>query len=572
MSDAIDWYERNAEAVSDRYENHNSELLHSWLKNLLPPAPAMILDVGAGTGRDAAWLAAMGHKVTAVEPTGAMREAARKIHPDASICWFPDKLPDLQKITRSGLSFDFILLSAVWMHVAKEDREKAFRQLVGLLKPGGVIAITLRMGPIDKDRGIHQVSSDELRQLAKKFTLIEEYYGDCADHSGRDDIHWINFAFRALEDGTGALPLLRHVILKEAKSSTYKLALLRALCRAADSSAGLSSETSDDEYSSVPLGLVALNWIRLFTPLLKAELPQSPENIGFEKLRFAKQPFRRLLEESELSIRVGGMSFTGEIGRALHGALKDAAKTIQEMPATYMTHPNGDPILPIPPRPQLYRPDQIHLDYEYLSSFGEIHVPSNLWRAMQRFDVWIEPALVAEWSRLIKGYAEKQERKISEGKIAAAMVWDEPTRDVTLAKRRALSLLRKRNLECVWTGKPLTEKMLDMDHCFPWSAWPCGDLWNLMPAHRNVNQHQKRALLPSERTLVGAQQRILDWWNNAYTTAPDTLSNRFWIEARSSLPGRMNNDKYLPDVFGALLQQRLRLSLDQQIPEWEVAG
>src|SRR6516164_10465715 len=31
-------------------------------------------------------------------------------------------------------------------------------------------------------------------------------------------------------------------------------------------------------------------------------------------------------------------------------------------------------------------------------------------QALQRFDVWIEPALIAEWSRLISLYAEQQRR------------------------------------------------------------------------------------------------------------------------------------------------------------------
>ena len=57
----------------------------------------------------------------------------------------------------------------------------------------------------------------------------------------------------------------------------------------------------------------------------------------------------------------------------------------------------------------------------YLSAFGELLVPSHLWRALQRFDVWIEPALIAEWSRLMIGYAEKQGRKLSDAKIAAGM-------------------------------------------------------------------------------------------------------------------------------------------------------
>lgn len=53
----------------------------------LPAAPAAILDVGAGSGRDAAWLAALGHTVLAVEPSASMREVAQRRNPDARISW-----------------------------------------------------------------------------------------------------------------------------------------------------------------------------------------------------------------------------------------------------------------------------------------------------------------------------------------------------------------------------------------------------------------------------------------------------------------------------------------------------
>jgi hypothetical protein len=49
------------------------------------------------------------------------------------------------------------------------------------------------------------------------------------------------------------LPLLRHVILNDQKSATYKLGLLRALCRAADGSAGMVHDTGD-EFVRVPWG------------------------------------------------------------------------------------------------------------------------------------------------------------------------------------------------------------------------------------------------------------------------------------------------------------------------------
>jgi hypothetical protein len=72
------------------------------------------------------------------------------------------------------------------------------------------------------------------------------------------------------DDGTGALPLLRHIILRDDKAATYKLGLLRSLCRIADGWAGMTRET-EDGHVALPLGLVGLTWLRrwpkgLFTP------------------------------------------------------------------------------------------------------------------------------------------------------------------------------------------------------------------------------------------------------------------------------------------------------------------
>jgi len=61
--------------------------------DLLPTAPATILDVGAGSGRDAAWLAAKSYEVIAVEPSANMRAAAARLHPEAKVHWISDTLP-----------------------------------------------------------------------------------------------------------------------------------------------------------------------------------------------------------------------------------------------------------------------------------------------------------------------------------------------------------------------------------------------------------------------------------------------------------------------------------------------
>jgi SAM-dependent methyltransferase len=51
------WYEDNAASVVPVYEAIDPAALHGWLPDLLP---ATILDVGAGSGRDAAWLSRFG--------------------------------------------------------------------------------------------------------------------------------------------------------------------------------------------------------------------------------------------------------------------------------------------------------------------------------------------------------------------------------------------------------------------------------------------------------------------------------------------------------------------------------
>jgi SAM-dependent methyltransferase len=554
--------------VLQRYESVAAEKVHGWLVDLLPKPPALILDVGAGSGRDAAWLSSRGLDVVAAEPSSKMLAEARNLHPSQKIQWIADSLPSLDRVLRLGLSFDFILLSAVWIHVVPADRARAFRKLVTLLKPGGFIAITLRHGPVDYDRGIYTVSIDEIEQLARAHGAFVERTITAEDELSRSAITWTQLVVRLPNDGTGALPLLRHIILNDDKSSTYKLALLRVLCRIADSATGYVRDAGNDQIA-LPLGLVGLYWVRLFKPLLAAGLPQNPTNRGVSNLGFVKDGFRGLGGVSHLDLRIG-IHFSGDVAAALHSALRDACNTITTMPAHFMTYPGGQPVLPVNRIRLKVKPQAIKLDNAYLSSFGDLLVPRHLWQALQRFEVWIEPALIAEWSRLINLYGERQGRKLSENLVARAMKWSEPNRDVSVAREQALRLVSSEKLHCVWSGRALTADVLDVDHCFPWAAWPCDDLWNLLPAHRSVNQNQKRDKLPSIGLLQSAQDRIQIWWEKGYQKADGgALPDRFETEAKATLPIISQVGFHLDDLFQALKLQQIRLKHDQQVPIWE---
>ena len=569
-SRAIAWYDRQAAAIAATYESLEFKAVHNWLLDLLPKGRGLILDVGAGSGRDAAGFVTLGHDVVAVEPSAAMMREASARHPDPRIRWLDDRLPGLEATHRSGLAFDAILLSGVWQHVAPGDRPRAFRKLVTLLKPGGVLAITLRLGEAAAERDMHDVSRSEIEVLARGHGAYIERSVEAADRQGRNDVRWVQLALRLPDDGTGALPLLRHVVLQDAKSSTYKLALLRAVARIADGSAGLVRESGAD-HVSVPLGLVALYWIRLFLPLLSSELPQSPSNRGLQGLGFVNDGFRRLIGVAPNDLRVG-TRFGADLAPAVHAALVAASRTIATMPAHYMTFPNGQPVMRANPGRPGRTSAPLIIDESYLSGMGELLVPAHVWRALSRFDAWIEPAIILEWIRLMKAYAESQHRVLNDATIAQALLWTAPERLVADARGRALAVLATGEpLHCVWSGTRLTRQNIDIDHCFPWSAWPCDDLWNLLPSTRTLNQHQKRDRLPSAASLAAARERIENWWKAGHSLASDVhTAGRFFLEARTSLPviGGDNGSLEIEDVFDAVGIQRLRLKENQQIPEW----
>ncbi len=566
----IAWYDSHAVETAERYERLSSDRLHEWLVKFLPEGRAAALDVGAGSGRDAAWLARRGYEVVAAEPSFAMRAQARRLHADLGIQWETDRLPELATLSRSRLTFDLILLSAVWMHVPPACRSRAFRKLVNLLRPGGVLAMTLRHGSAEPGRGMHDVSREEIERLAREHGAYIEHAGESEDHAGQREVRWTQLIVRLPTDSAGALPLLRHLVLNDSRSGTHKLGLLRGLCQIADNAGGMARE--DGDFMAVPLGLVALIWLRLYMPLLKHEFPQTPNNVGCLGLGFAKESFQNLMREvSSLDLRVG-MRFQGEPARWLHGAVRDAVENIDRMPATYLTYPSdGSRIFQVRRRKSIKTryPDSYWLDEPFLASFGEMLVPASLWRAMQRLKVWIEPAIVAEWEAQIKRYAEARGRSVDDALLAADMLWADLERDVGTARKRAQKLMRSQNLHCVWSGKRLTEKSMDIDHCFPWSVWPCSDLWNLMPAHRDVNQREKRARLPSGARMKLARDGIMDWWREAYTREDDVIEKRFWLETRTSLPLLESESDQLDRLFGAINIQRIRLQRDQQVPEWD---
>ena len=568
--DVIAAYDGRADMLAARYEAVSSERM---LAEVLPVIPGggdgrLALDVGAGTGRDAAWLTSLGYEVVAAEPAAAMRRVAAERHRTRGIRWINDALPTLDHVHGLGLAYDLVLMSAVWQHVAPPDRPRALRKLATLMKPGGVLVMTLRHGAAPPGMQMHRTSTAEVEGLARAHGMEVLRVSASDDQGGRVGVTWDIMALRMPDDGTGALPLVRGIVLSDEKSSTYKLALLRAVARIAEyAPAAATPAPGGRDVVEVPLGLVALNWLRMYLPLVRARLPQMPGNFGTERLGFAKDGFEALLTlgTAPIELRVGA-SFSGEQARAVTSALSRAAHTIAKMPATFTRYPNSDAQVFGVARGRRAGALATVLDIETLRDWGLIEVPGHLWRAMCRFGSWIEPMLVVEWSRLTRAYGDRMGLVIPPGAAEAALAWAEPVRTTALGRDIARRLLgHGQSMACVWTGRLLTPNSFDIDHCLPWSVWPCGDLWNLMPAHPRVNQREKRDRLPSAAAMASARGRIIGWWDAAYL-GDDALRPRFLREAAAALP--LTTTESSTAVYDALEWRRLRLWQDQQVPQW----
>ena len=564
-------------ARADKYETLSAEELLKPLVKLLPSGRIAILDIGAGSGRDAAWLAGKQRTIVAVEPSPTMLAQAQRRHAGVKIDWLSDSLPSLEKVYQTDKKFDAILASAVWMHIPPKHRSKAFRRMISLLKPKGLLYMTLRIGPIDTSSDMFPTPPEEIETLARKYALSIVHREQNADKLGREDISWVSLIVQLPDNSTESLPLLRHIVLDDAKSSTYKLALLRSAMRVAVSAQGTARRTSGNKIA-IPLGLVALYWLRLYHPLLLADqqrgFPQSPANNGIRGLRFIhKESWPVIAKLSADDLRAGAR-FTNEEASALHKTIRDTVDTIANMPARRIIHPHSrDPIFSVRKRIAGRAPRNVLLvlNDHYLRGFGEIVLETGIWREFARSHIWVEPALMMEWIRLMEKYAKPKGRILDTAEMFQALRWRDTERDVALANKRISELMQTRPVYCVWSGKKLNPRSYvyrpQIDHCLPRAVWPCEDLWNLLPTSAVINR-DKGKRMPTADTMERSSDRIMDWWKMAWMDNP-VIANRFFTEAKSSLPiCTPPASTNLDEVFDGLQRHRSSLRSDHLAAEW----
>lgn len=189
-------YAEEAEALLKQYQSIRFADVHRHVLHLFPTSPCRVLDIGAGTGRDAAGFAELGHNVVAVEPTARLRLAAMALHPSPLIEWVDDGLPELNLIAGRGQTFDVLMLTAVWMHLDAAQRRRAMPRVARLVAGGGMMVLTLRHGPVPPGRRMFEVGADETIRLAEPEGLVAVVNLEHQESTfRRPGVSWTRLAF-----------------------------------------------------------------------------------------------------------------------------------------------------------------------------------------------------------------------------------------------------------------------------------------------------------------------------------------------------------------------------------------
>ena len=191
-------YDVDAEALVRRYERVRPAEKYGATLHLIPPTHSRVLDVGAGSGVDAAWFASLGHEVLAVEPTVQLRQRAMELHASHGIRWMDDSLPHLRSVVALDESFELIVIAGVWTHLDEMERSESFKTLASLLAPGGIVILSIRQGAAPAGRLHIPATAEETIASAERHGLrpmlnVELYSQQAANRIACVTWSWLAF-------------------------------------------------------------------------------------------------------------------------------------------------------------------------------------------------------------------------------------------------------------------------------------------------------------------------------------------------------------------------------------------
>lgn len=195
---SIQTYGQQAGKLCAVYNSLNTVDVLPGIEKVLQEATAEIshpqfargLDLGCGSGRDAFWAAGQGVRMVGVDGSIDMIRHAWDRHQMPNITFLEDQIPTLQRVKGMGHSYNFYIMSAVWMHLDAAERKKTIEFMDGMARRGAMAYITLRHGPSPEDRPMFETSVEEVQDLAAEVKGVVNVLPAVEDKLGRGDVTW----------------------------------------------------------------------------------------------------------------------------------------------------------------------------------------------------------------------------------------------------------------------------------------------------------------------------------------------------------------------------------------------
>jgi SAM-dependent methyltransferase len=200
-------------------------------------AGSVVLDIGAGSGRDMDILIREECEAYGAEPSARLREVTEARLPHLAGRIYAGSLPGLSRMI--DRKFDGILCSGVFMHIPEEEHFDAAFDIRNPLKSNGRLLLSVtgdRQGLDDSRRD--EYGRLHTRQVPEALELLFERLGfqrigkwEDEDSLGREGITWTTLLFVLSSDQSHRpIDQIEGVLNRDRKVATYKLALFRAPC------------------------------------------------------------------------------------------------------------------------------------------------------------------------------------------------------------------------------------------------------------------------------------------------------------------------------------------------------
>lgn len=331
------------------------------------------------------------------------------------------------------------------------------------------------------------------------------------------------------------------IIERDSKDTTYKFALLRATIDVIS--------LYDQQIINlngrvlIPTGLIIERWIWYYYPLIDSNvfLPQKnsePEELTRGKNISFRKNFIALIDSyseygkfEHFYNDYKKKNLHKEVNVELSHLVSDLYKTITSMPMRYVGKSFSKDeysIYNIEKKKNRIKAATVISTEILLKEFGSFSIPIDFYFVLKYLGSFISGSntLINNWADFIVK-ANKTHHLDKEYVLKKLFKQPESFRDVNEVKK---FYKRQENLYCIWSGKHITNKTLNVDHVLPFAHYLNNDLWNLLPAINKINSN-KSDKVPTPELIEKQSDLILDYWQ----LLQKYFKNGFEEEVRISL-------------------------------------